>query len=319
MTTPINFRVTHTTEYQYQELASLSHNEARLVPRNFELPLFEQKCLRYHLNTDPIWSDHRERVDYFGNHVFYFTMRQPHDHMKISVQSDVLVTPGRYPKGWMLEYARQSPAWEVVRDRVQRELSAESFDARQYVLASPMAAPFSDAEKYALQSFEANRPILLAAHELMERIYTDFSYLPGTTSIVTPLQEVFDDKKGVCQDFAHFMLACLRSLRLPCRYVSGYIETVPPEGKEKLVGSDASHAWISLFLPHLGWIDFDPTNRQLPYTQHITIGWGRDYSDVTPLKGVFFGGGEHELKVSVDVRKFVETAEASARRSPNFG
>ena len=135
----------------------------------------------------------------------------------------------------------------------------------------------------------------------MQRIYTEFKYDPEFSTLATPLKEVLEHRSGVCQDFAHLAIGCLRSQGLAARYVSGYIETEPPPGKERLVGADASHAWFSVFQPGVGWLDFDPTNNQIPGERHITVAWGRDYADVTPLKGVAFGGGEHELKVSVDV------------------
>ena len=139
---------------------------------------------------------------------------------------------------------------------------------------------------------------------LMRRIYHDFTYDPEFTTIATPLSEVLEHKRGVCQDFAHLAIACIRSMGLAARYVSGYIETLPPPGKEKLVGTDASHAWFSVFFPETGWLDFDPTNNQMPMDKHITVAWGRDFDDVTPLKGIAFGGGQHRLSVSVDVRSF---------------
>jgi transglutaminase-like putative cysteine protease len=160
---------------------------------------------------------------------------------------------------------------------------------------------------YALQSFTPGRPIYEAVYNLMGRIYKDFEFKPGFTTIATPLSEVMKQRKGVCQDFAHVGIACLRSIGLPARYVSGYIETLPPPGVEKLVGVDASHAWFSVFIPNIGWLDFDPTNNVVPSDQHITIGWGRDYFDITPLKGVILSSGPHRLSVSVDVRRVPTT------------
>jgi len=162
----------------------------------------------------------------------------------------------------------------------------------------------SSLHEYARSSFASNRPLLSAVRELTERIYTDFTYDPESTSIATPLDEVLQNKRGVCQDFAHLAIGCLRSLGFPARYVSGYLETLPPPGQEKLVGSDASHAWFAVFSPGEGWFEFDPTNNNMPAEHHITTAWGRDYGDVSPLKGVFFDGGKSQkLTVSVDVSR----------------
>ena len=155
---------------------------------------------------------------------------------------------------------------------------------------------------YAKVSFKGKRSLYEASFELMQRIFTDFDFVSGFTSIATPLNMVMKEKKGVCQDFAQIAIACLRSVGLPARYVSGYIETLPPPGKEKLIGSDASHAWFSVYIPKFGWIDFDPTNNQIPKNQHITVSYGRDYYDVAPLKGVIYSNGENKMKVSVDIR-----------------
>ena len=156
---------------------------------------------------------------------------------------------------------------------------------------------------YAEKSFAKGRPLLEAVEDLTTRLYTDFTYDPGFTTIATPLADVVKHRRGVCQDFAHLGIACLRALGLAARYVSGYIETDPPPDQEPLEGADASHAWFSVYLPQFGWIDFDPTNNQIPADRHITVAWGRDYADVTPLKGVVFGSGTHELSVSVDCKR----------------
>ena len=193
-------------------------------------------------------------------------------------------------------------AWELVAQRLQSDRTAEVLDALQYTLDSPMIESNEKLAAYARHSLLPGRPLLQAVNELMQRIFADFTYDPEFSSIATPLSEVLKHKRGVCQDFAHLAIACLRSQGLAARYVSGYIETLPAPGKERLVGADASHAWFSVYLPDAGWIDFDPTNNQMPIDKHITVAWGRDFSDVTPLKGIAFGGGQHKLHVSVDVR-----------------
>ena len=194
-------------------------------------------------------------------------------------------------------------AWEEVRQRLQTDLDSEILELRQYILDSPMVPTMPDLRTYAERSFSKGRPLLEAVEDLTTRLYADFTYDPNFTTIATPLTDVIQHRRGVCQDFAHLGIGCLRALGLAARYVSGYIETDPPPDQEPLAGADASHAWFSVYLPQMGWVDSDPTNNQIPTDQHITIAWGRDYSDVTPLKGIMFGSGTHELSVSVDVRR----------------
>ena len=182
-------------------------------------------------------------------------------------------------------------------------LNGKAMNIRQYVFETPMTAWNDEIVKYALQSFTSGRPVFEATEELTRRIYKDFEYKPGHTTIATPLSVVMQERKGVCQDFAHLAIACLRAIGLPARYVSGYLETVSPEGTEKLIGVDASHAWFSVYIPGWGWMDFDPTNNCLVSDQHITIGWGRDYADIAPLEGIILSSGSHELTVSVDVKR----------------
>lgn len=290
----MNYRVVHKTSYEYSAPAGLCHNEARLLPRQ----LRRQRCLSSSLKIDPTPIDYQERLDFFGNRVVYFTIQQPHDKLVVTATSELAVTEQQD----LLAFGSDIP-WETVRDRLHEERSTEMLDALQFVLDSPMVVADGEMVDYAQDSFSPGRPLLDAVQDLMQRIHKDFTYDPGFTTIATPLSEVIAHRRGVCQDFAHFAIGCLRSQGLAARYVSGYLETVPPPGQKRLVGSDASHAWFSVFLPGSGWLDFDPTNNQLPSERHITVAWGRDFSDVTLLKGVAFGGGEHELKVSVDVEK----------------
>ena len=289
----MNYRIVHITEYDYSGFVGLCHNEARLKPRN----LLNHKCLSSYISIDPPPMDFHERSDFFGNIVSYFSIQQPHEKLTITATSEVSVSPERN-----IFEVSNTQAWEKVVLRLQGDRSAEIFDALQYTLDSPMAESSAALKLYALESFPAGMPLLRAVENLMQRIFSDFTYDPGFTNIATPLSEVFEHRRGVCQDFAHLAIACLRSLGLAARYVSGYIETLPKEGEEKLVGADASHAWFAVYLPDAGWVDFDPTNNQMPMDRHITVAWGRDFNDVTPLKGVAFGGGQHKLNVSVDVR-----------------
>ncbi|MBX3013143.1 MAG: transglutaminase family protein [Caldilineaceae bacterium] len=301
------YRVIHKTEYIYEAPASLCYNEVRLLPRSFDQLLFNQQCLDAYVVVEPVWGDHRERIDFFGNRVLFYAIRQPHEVMTIIVNSHVRLDPytgsanQTFRRDAFMAQAAQSAPWEQVRDALRKDLRAEVLDARQYAMPSPLVPMSTELLAYAQPSFSVQRPILEAVYDLMTRIYQDFDFVPGVTTVATPISEVLTERRGVCQDFAHLMIGCLRAKGLAARYVSGYIETLPPPGQEKLQGSDASHAWCALYLPGVGWLDFDPTNHLLPADQHVVLGWGRDFADVTPLKGVFFGDGRHQLKVSVDM------------------
>lgn len=290
----MNYRVIHKTIYQYSGPVGLCHNEARLKPR--EIP--NQKCMNTVIEIDPFPIDYFERLDFFGNRLAYFSIQQPHKKLVITATSEVSISPQQN----LFEFGNDL-AWETVRSRLRKELVPEMLNALQYTLDSPMIAITEALTDYGQRSFQPGQPLFASVRELMYRIHTDFTYDPEFTSIATPLSEVLEHRRGVCQDFAHLAIACIRAQGLAARYVSGYIETLPPPGKEKLVGSDASHAWFSVYSPDSGWVDFDPTNNQMPTDQHITVAWGRDFSDVSPLKGIAFGGGKHTLDVSVDVTK----------------
>lgn len=293
----MNYRITHRTTYQYEEPVSSCYNEVRLMPRTFE----RQTCSTSALQVEPSPNDYRERVDFFGNRVVYFTIQGGHKTLSVTAQSDVQV----HPQHAQLNYSADL-AWETVRERLATTQPAQaldplSLDARQFALNSPMIAVSPELENYARSTFTPNRPLIEAVNELMQRIHHDFVYDPAFTTIATPLAMVLKHRRGVCQDFAHLAIGCLRAQGLAARYVSGYIETLPPPGKPRLIGADASHAWFSVYVPDHGWLDLDPTNNQMPMDRHVTLGWGRDYADVTPLKGVVFGAGSHQLDVSVDV------------------
>ena len=287
------YKVSHITRYVYNEPVSLCHNIAMLIPRSTS----RQTCKNAEVKIDPVPDVLNEYDDFFGNKVLYFAIQHAHASLTVTVTSEIARTAG-VPE--MDLYGHMH--WEEVRRQlaVSGQLYAEVL---QYIPETPMTAPDNEIRDYALGSFQPGRALFEAARDLMERIFTDFHFQPGFTTIATPLSEVMRERKGVCQDFAHLSIACLRSLGLPARYVSGYIETLPPDGKDKLTGVDASHAWFSIYLPGTGWIDFDPTNNQLVGDRHLVIGWGRDYSDVTPLKGIIVSSGPHQLSVSVDVRR----------------
>jgi len=285
------YKVSHTTRYDYSDSVSLSHHLLRLSPRNLQ----NQRCLNSDFNIEPKPSINRQHTDYFGNSVAFVTLEGAHKSLTIHASSTVSVTRPALPA------AGETLTWESVRDFGRGLQIGAALDASEFVYDSPLIKTNDDFAAYALPSFPSQTPVLEAVMNLTGRIYKDFKFDPKATTLATPLHEVFRQRRGVCQDFAHLQIACLRSLGLPARYVSGYLETDPPPGKPRLAGADASHAWISFYCHGIGWIDVDPTNNQIPDTRHITVAWGRDYSDVSPVRGVILGTGAHRLKVSVDV------------------
>ncbi len=295
----MKYRIIHRTLYSYEETVTTCHNEARLIPRNHG----HQQCLNASLTVDPPPASRSEREDFFGNHVAYYAIDIPHDRLEVTATSEIMLepAPGQLPLG-------SGIPWEESQRRLYQELNPDNLDARQYLLDSPMVAATAAIKRYAAPSFRNNRAVAEVVHDLMARIHRDFTYDPGFTTIATPLSEVLEHRRGVCQDFAHLAIACLRSHGLPARYISGYIETQAPPGQQKLLGADASHAWFAVYDPDVGWLDYDPTNNQIPIDRHITTAWGRDYSDITPIKGVIYGGGHHDTEVSVDVVALTNSA-----------
>jgi transglutaminase-like putative cysteine protease len=287
------YEVTHRTEYRYPSTVSSSFGEIIMLPR--DLP--GQACVRSELVIDPAPHDLRQRIDFFGNRVAYFAVLAPHTRLSVTATSLVRVH-GRL--------AEAAPAleigWEQARDQLRADTVGELLEARQFVLDSPLVTLSEQLAEYAAQSFPPGQPVLAAVTDLASRIYRDFEFLPGATEVKTTIDEVFARRAGVCQDFAHVAIGCLRSLGLAARYVSGYLETRPPPGKARIAGADVSHAWVSAFVPGAGWVDVDPTNDQLVNDRYVTTAWGRDYTDVPPLKGVIFTEGDvQDLRVSVDV------------------
>ena len=295
----MRYRISHVTRYDYGAGVSLCHSIAHLKPR--ETPW--QRTRSAQVRVSPWPSVAREHRDIFGNRVNYFSIQQAHAKLEITATSEVEVTAPAVPD------LVASPPWERLRDRLREDRHPTAVAARIFTLPSPALPASAAAADYALQSFTPGRPVLDAAMDLTRRIYAELTYDPAFTTVATPLATVLEHRRGVCQDFAHLAIAGLRGLGLPARYVSGYLETLPPPGQPKLRGADASHAWFGLFLPPSlaagspgdGWIDFDPTNDSLIGEQHITTAVGRDYQDVTPVRGVFYGGGEHALSIAVDV------------------
>jgi transglutaminase-like putative cysteine protease len=287
----MKYRVRHQTAYRYAEPASLSQNELYLHPRETG----SQQLLESRLSIVPEPQYQHRRKDYFGNIVHVFLVQQPHRELSITATSLVATSVSATPQ------PDQTPSWESTAGQLADHTDPGLLMPYQFVFASPLVAATPATKAYAQSSFPPGRPLLEAALELTARIFNEFTYDKAATTVDTAVDQVLASRKGVCQDFAHLAISCLRSLGLAARYVSGYLETKPPPGKPKLIGADASHAWFSLFVPGWGWIDLDPTNNLIPSESHITVAWGRDYGDVTPVKGVVMGGGSHTLAVKVDI------------------
>ena len=292
MTACARYRVDHHTEYVYAATTATSQHLAYLTPR--ELPL--QKVLWHDLTIDPAPADRSCRVDYFGNTAESFTMLTP--YKALSAVSRSLVTvfePAPLPD------VATSPPWESVRDQLAAGSPGAPLEAIEFSAGSPYVDIGPEIEAFGRAVFPAGRPLLEGALELMHRIHHAFAFDSTATSIATPVSRILAGQRGVCQDFAHVHLACFRALGLSARYVSGYLLTDPPPGQPRLIGADASHAWVSVWCPVNGWVDLDPTNDVRPGLRHITLAWGRDYGDVSPLRGVMVGGGAHVLHVGVSV------------------
>lgn len=277
---------THSTTYLYSDPVSICHTQVHLSPRDSP----HQRLLSYHLTIVPEPSFTSSRRDYFGNEITLFSIEEPHQTLTIEATSEIDLRPEEPPAEAL------TPPWESVRDQVRHASNDETFRALEFTFPSRFVRINPDFGEYARQSFTPGRLILAAGMDLCRRIYKDFHYDPRATTISTPVEEVLEKRSGVCQDFAHLMISCLRSLGLPARYISGYLRS-----NAKTLGGEASHAWCSLYLPDFGWLEFDPTNDVMPAGNHVTVAHGRDYSDVAPVSGVALGGGEQLINVSVQV------------------
>jgi len=286
----MRYRIRHTTRYDYDHEISISHHVVRAQPQN----LRRQTCLSHSLEVLPTPATQTTHQDCYGNTVVLLTVEGPHRQFRVTALSEVDVLPSQPPPH------DATPPWEQVRDQCARD-EPGTLAAAPFLFSSSLAPRSARLATFALPHFRPDRPWLSALNALMHHIHQEFAFDTTATHVATPVEVVLRQRRGVCQDFAHLALASLRSLGLPARYVSGYLETHPLPGQPKLIGADASHAWISAFLPEVGWIDLDPTNDLLPSDQHITVAWGRDYDDVSPVRGVLVGAGDHHLKVSVDV------------------
>jgi transglutaminase-like putative cysteine protease len=287
------YKIVHRTTYKYKHPVSVGSHVACLKPRS--LP--RHRLAQSELHIEPSPATMTERVDYFGNHLYFFTIEEPHEELVVEARSEVIMEDNS------TSLPQTSPPWEEVARTLPDDHSPAALEAYQFRFESPRIRLRPEFATYARQSFAPRRPMREALLDLTARIHNDFRFDSKVTNVRTPIEEVFRKKRGVCQDFAHIQVACLRSLKLPARYVSGYLRTHPPPGQPRLEGADASHAWVSAYCPGIGWLDLDPTNNVVPSNGHVTIGWGRDFGDVSPLHGLILGGGAHTLKVAVDLEE----------------
>jgi transglutaminase-like putative cysteine protease len=287
------YSVRHATVYEYGGDVSHSHHLLHLKPREFEF----QRCVQHSLALDPQPTSVREDVDAFGNAIARLEYDRSHDRLAVTAQMQVEIFP-------RIADSIESEAWDAVRDRLSYHaapMAAADLEACRFRMRSSHVLVKQGFEHYAKDCFGPGRSIAAASNELMHKIHREFKYVSGSTTNRTSILDVLKSRRGVCQDFAHFMIACARSSGLAARYVSGYVRTVRKGGKAA-IGGDASHAWVSVYCPPLGWLDFDPTNDCMVGEDHVTLAWGRDFGDVSPLRGMIVGGGRHKLKVDVRVQ-----------------
>jgi transglutaminase-like putative cysteine protease len=283
------YKIRHRTTYKYNYPVSVGNHVACLKPR----ACGQNQVLRYSLEIHPRPATSSERRDYYGNSMCFFTIEEPHKKLVVEAHSEVALAAGG-------EMQAAAP-WEESAQMLAEDHSEEALMAYQFQFESPRIRTRPEFAAYALESFKPGYPMREALRDLTRRIHRDFRFDAKATNVRTPTEEVFKRRRGVCQDFAHVQIACLRSIHIAARYVSGYLRTYPPPGKPRLVGADASHAWVSAYCRGAGWLDMDPTNDVAPSDGHVTLAWGRDYGDVSPLRGLILGGGGHTLEVSVDM------------------
>ena len=295
VTSTARYEITHETQYSYAVPVALSQQLVHLFPRVCSW----QQCDVQTLTIEPAPTHQRDEQDVFGNPLTRLSFESPHETLTLTARLSIAVNVRELPA------LESSATWESVSEllgyRADTSPSTDVLEACQFRYESPAVRLKRVFVQYGDDCFTADTPVLIAAQKMMHKIFTEFTFDSGATEVTTPLIEVLENKRGVCQDFAHLMIACLRSRGLAARYVSGYLLTAPPPGQPRLIGADASHAWVSVFCPQNGWVDFDPTNNMLPGNEHITLAWGRDFSDVSPLRGVILGGDSHELDVKVTV------------------
>lgn len=286
----MTYRIVHKTTYKYKHPVSFGNHAVYLAPRS----LTHHRCESHELLVSPAPATRSGRADYFGNRVGFFTIQEPHEKLVIEARSLVTIDE---ESAW----PRQTMAWDDAVQLLAEDRSDSSLEALQFIFESPRIRPNADFAAYAALSFPPGRPMAEGLLDFTDRIFREFRFDSKATNVRTPPEEVLNERKGVCQDFAHLQIACLRSLKIPARYVSGYLRTYPPPGRPRLIGADASHAWVSAYCPGAGWLDVDPTNNVVPSQSHVTLAWGRDYGDVSPVRGVILGGRDHKLDVGVDM------------------
>jgi transglutaminase-like putative cysteine protease len=290
-----SYAVVHETRYGYGQPVGLSRQVVRLAPRTTPW----QICRAHAMQVTPKPEVLGTGVDAFGNTLTSLCIETDHESLEVRAESHVDVTARVYPPD------DETPPWEEVRAqlayRAGRRPKPTELEAMRFLFESTRVRNKRELAAWAGACFPPRAPLLVGVRALMNRIHAEFAFDPKATTVSTPVMDVFARRRGVCQDFAHLMLSCLRSLGLAARYVSGYLLTQPPPGKPRLVGADASHAWVSVHCPDFGWVDADPTNRVFPSLEHVTLAWGRDYDDVIPLRGVLLGGGAHSLDIAVTV------------------
>ena len=287
------YRLVHRTEYAYDDVVTSSFGLTHLLPRETKY----QRPLAAGLEVEPAPADVREHRDFYGNRAAYVEVDTPHTRLVVTARSEVEVQPRPAPE-------LPAVTWEDVRDRVGRELSGGALAARPFILTSPLVPAWPAVASYAGQTFAPGRTVQDCLTELVSRVHDEFAYAPGSTTVKTTLPELLERRKGVCQDFAHLAVGMLRSVGLAARYVSGYLETTPPAGQPRLVGADASHAWVATFVPGAGWIELDPTNGVYVDERYVVAAYWRDYGDVIPVQGVIFTDSKKStLKVAVDLTR----------------
>jgi transglutaminase-like putative cysteine protease len=292
----MTYRILHTSTYSYKQAVSYGNHLAYLMPRARP----HHTCKSHELRIAPEPAEIERRTDFFGNTFFLFSILEPHTELKIEARSKVQVD-GEY-----VEWPQKSPAWEEVVASLRASATPAELEGYQFVFESPRIRPATDFAQFALQSFTPGRPLTEGLLDMTTRIHREFRFDSKSTDVRTSPEEVLWKRAGVCQDFAHVQVACLRSIGLAARYVSGYLRTYPPPGRPRLRGADASHAWVSVYCPGSGWLDVDPTNNLIPSESHVTLAWGRDYGDVSPVRGVILGGRGHKLNVGVDLEPIDE-------------
>lgn len=293
------YHVTHTTWYDYPSAVLLCQNRLHLRPRERD----RQQCRHHELSIAPTPVSRHDGTDFFGNSITWITLEEPHRELKLTATTEVNVDAPSSEVNVGL-----STPWEVARDMLDGADDLSIIEARQFIFDSAHVTRFDELAEYARPSFTPGRPLFEAALDLTCRIEKDFRFMPGSTNVDTSAMDVLSLRRGVCQDFAHLQIGCLRSLGLPARYVSGYLATKPPPGQRRLAGADVSHAWVSVFDPGIGWVDFDPTNGLIPTDQHVTLAWARDYDEICPVRGITVGGDGQWMQVAVDVVPATEAA-----------